>query len=337
MSINVACTAQLVPVIAALIESAIQSTPIHEDLDQGSMEDKDLSKDVREAVARENNRWKDFTASGMKGKGNLKEERALHKQTLQDLEHAHIVATSAWVPRYYPLGQDLEGRTYYALTPSEAEREAASKLIAGKDGRVKLHRKRGALTEEERREMQRWSWFIAVWGQLPEGAKVAKTDDEDDDGVDEGGESWWGFWDPAEVRKVAEWIAVKCELGEGKPRSQAALNTDKGKQVDRSSTYDTLASSLAGSREPSPLSDLSSDEEENDDENNDEEEDLYAGMRVDSQDHPVPTRRELRGLVKRLKEYADLLEWRIRRVGGEGSGEKNQDVLEPIPPKRFYK
>lgn len=328
IGVNIAYSAQLVPVIAALVGSAIQTRPVREEIEHGVAEEKQLVKDVREAVVEENNRWKDRTASGAQAKGSVKAERAGHKQTLQDLEHAHSVAQTACIPRYNMLGQDHEGRVYYALTPGEAEREAAIRLIAGKDGKVKLHRKRGGLTEEDRRDMNRWSWFVAVWGKLPGGAvKVESEDDSEDE--DEDRNAWWGFWDPQEITKVADWIAFKCELGDAKSkpsaRSVAGSAVDKGKAVEgRASTYDTLAtgSSLAGSREPSPLSDLSSDEDsdmDGDDSDEEDTEDLYAGMRTDPQGRPVSNRHELRELVKNLEGYANLLQWRIHRVGGDGS------------------
>ena len=80
-------------------------------------------------------------------------------------------------------------------------------------------------------------------------------------------------------------------------------------------------------------------EEEEEPESDDHEEDaITACMRDDSQGRPVPTKKQLRGLVQTLRDYADLLQWRIRRAGGDHAGEeKNSVVGGVIPAKKFYR
>ncbi|CCL99094.1 uncharacterized protein FIBRA_01108 [Fibroporia radiculosa] len=302
----VATAAQLIPVIARLIEFTLTTQPIRDDLDRGATLEKDLVKDVREAIVNENTRWKDFKANGNLTKAMMKLERMKHKQTLEDLEYAHRVALASCSLRYCPLGRDHEGRMYYALSPGEAEREAAMQLIAGKDRKVKIGRRRGGFTEDERRDLHRWSWFIAVWGKLPSGAAKAKNPDdetEDDDDDDDELETWWAFWQPEEIKKIADWITHQGELiqpGSFDDIEKIRLDDEQASITDSS----TIASSLVGSREPSPLSDLSDDDDNEVD---------SAGLH-DGGHRLGPSKLELQALVKSLKGYAELLQWRVRRV-----------------------
>ncbi|KAH9951550.1 hypothetical protein B0H21DRAFT_716488 [Amylocystis lapponica] len=338
-NVYVACSAQLIPVIASLLESTLQTKVIRAELERGAAEEKELAKQVKEAVNKENAKYKDSRASGSTAKGALKAEREQHKQALLDLENAHRLAAFTGLPRFSALGRDHEGRVYYALTPGAAEREAALQLLAGKDGKVRIRRR--GLTEEDRQGMRRWSWFIAVWGKAPNGAIIHKDDDDDDDeDEDMENDRWWGFWQPEEVKKVAEWIAIKCDLGEDDSRHVSEelengpiVRKDKGKAVDRfASVTDTLAS-LDQSREPSPLSDISSNEDEEADE---DDEELYDGMCVDSDGRPVPTKHNLHELVRGLQEYADLLQWRIQRVEGSAVNEKDSGIAGAVSAKNFY-
>ncbi|KZT10703.1 uncharacterized protein LAESUDRAFT_643979 [Laetiporus sulphureus 93-53] len=325
--VYVAVSAQLVPVIASLIESAILMQRVREEIDNGVMQEKELAKEFRVALAREKSQW--LKTKTTLGSAELRLQRKQYQQTCIDLEHAYRVAETTCIPRYAALGQDSEGRVYYALTPSEAEREAAAQLLAGKDGKVKVTRKRGGLTVEDRKEMQRWSWFIAVWGRLPKGAIRAKNDDEDsdDDDESEAEEGWWGFWEPAEIKKLAIWISQRYEADGAKPTNHAQSNSlsfhpgVKGKSVagrSRPASSSFIESSVMGSRECSPLSDLSEDNDSLSELTDDEEEQTgqqSEGMRIDSLTRQVPTNHELRALVQGLNDFADLLQWRISRAG----------------------
>src|SRR6266511_4004654 len=126
-----------------------------------------------------------------------------------------------------PLGTDNEGRVYYALSPSVAEREAALEYleVATREKAMKLKKKGRVLPIEERQGMRDWSWFVAVWGakhpSLPLGAKPLKTQGMDLDGgggsSEEGGDDetvlkWWGFWDAEEVTKLAEFITISSGI-----------------------------------------------------------------------------------------------------------------------------
>ncbi|KAI0949235.1 hypothetical protein AcW1_008909 [Taiwanofungus camphoratus] len=346
-SVYVANSAQLVHVIAELVESAIQTQAVRDEIDRGTAQEKELGREVKEAIAAENARWKGSKASG--SKVGTKAERAAHNQTLQDFEHAHRIGQANCIPRFTPLGQDHEGRVYYAMTPGPGEREAALRLIAGKGGKVKISRRRGGFSKDDRKSMRWWSWFIAVWGRMPEGALQAKDDDdseEDEEDENEDADAWWGFWDPEEIRRVAEWIAMKCELedGESERRGSAASAMDKGKGVEgRSSIASSTSSRNSGPdpREPSPLSDISSDEGDDQDSSDSDPEGndaLYEGIRTDSNGKPLPTQHELHNLVKGLEDYAALLQWRIQRVAGDGNAENNKGsgVTTSVSAQKFY-
>jgi hypothetical protein len=305
-NIYISHSAQLVPVIVDLIEAAIESPAIRNALEAGSIEEKELGKEVRDAISNENARWKSLSQTKDKAR------RAQHSKLLQDLEFSHRVAASRYAPRFAPLGQDLDGRVYYAISPAVGEIEAAGQLIRGKHTRPKIGRKR-LFGDEDREELQRWSWFIAVWGRKPEGAEEAmKDEDEDEDEqLDEDEKAWWGFWQPEEIKKLSAWLAIKSglttELYESDGVQNGAL---KGKRTNGRGIGSAVSSgltSLATSRDASPLSELS---------NVEEDEDLQM-MKIDSEGRPVPIKRDLRLLSQGLREYAELLEWRIQRVSGD--------------------
>lgn len=133
----------------------------------------------------------------------------------------------SFAPRFTTLGTDDDGRIYYALSPGVAEREAAFEYIEVASGEkvMKLKKKGRVLSVEERKEMKEWSWFIAVWGTRPpspsneakittvQKMKVDEAEDEDED--EENGLNWWGFWNPEDIMKLAEWISVKFVPEEG--------------------------------------------------------------------------------------------------------------------------
>ena len=117
-AVHISNSAQLVPVIVDLIEAAIDSPAIRDALETGPTEEKELSKDAKEAIANENARWKGLSETKDKAR------RAQHSKLLEDLESSLRLATTRYNPRFAPLGQDLEGRVYYAMSPAVGESEA---------------------------------------------------------------------------------------------------------------------------------------------------------------------------------------------------------------------
>lgn len=312
-TVYIANSAQLIPVIQDLIEASFESPDIRDALEEAASEEKELGKEAREAIAKENARWKDM--KDVKDKIQLKALREQHNKTLRDLEFSHLVAAPRYTPRFSPLGQDVDGRIYYALTPGLGESNAAIQLIHGKKSKVKIGRKR-ALTEEDRRDMLRWSWFVAVWGKKPEGAeeaqRIVEDGDSDSEEEDEDAEAWWGFWQPTEVTKLADWLAARSGVD-----AAIELHHLNRRPRGRSSTVGTGLSS----RDPSPLSDVSSDEE-------------AVQFKTDADGNRVPVKRELQGLVRGLREFAHLLEWRIQRASAEPTPLKEANGA--IPTSKFY-
>lgn len=326
-AIHIFNSAQLVPVITDLVAAAVESPVIRQSFDVASQLEKEMVKSAKEAIADENARWKNLSDTKDKAR------RSQHNQLLQDLEYAQRLVVTRYIPRFAPLGQDLEGRLYYAMSPAYGESEAATDLIRlKKDSRPKIGRKR-LFTEQDREEMQRWSWFVAVWGKKPEGAEEAKNDDDDDDEEeqDEGEETWWGFWQPEEIKKLSEWLAVKSGLVTELYESGGASKGKRTNARGRSSAFSSGLTSLAASREASPLSELSDDEDGE-----------VQMMKTDASGRPVPTKRDLHGLSHGLAEYAELLEWRIHRASGEvhtpppEKPGKNRRKVSPVPAGKFY-
>jgi len=233
-SIYISQSAQMIPVVAALIEAAIHTDAIREELDRGRKEEKDLVRDVKEYCRKENERLKD----NAKAKGQSREvkvEEEVHKRNLQHLENAMKLILPKFSPRFSPLGTDNEGRIFWALSSSISERNAAFDFItsvttgssesARKNIRSRAKSQGQAMNDEERGAMKWWSSFVAVWGKKPPIArnpsktKMAREISGHDaetggcDSDDEVVEKWWGFHEPDEIRKVADWIAIETGLG----------------------------------------------------------------------------------------------------------------------------
>ena len=172
----------------------------------------------------------------------------------------------------------MDGRTYWALSPGIKETEAAISYLASssrenKAASSKAKRSRTVPSEEDRKAMKKWSWFLAVWGPAPpvsERTRLEGSDDEDD-----ADEKWWGFWDPKEITKLANWIRSKSNLD------------------------DALESSTSSRQKPSTLGNTQDDLSEVED--------------VEMAINAMPTRNEIGSLVKELEQYAALLKYRTKR------------------------
>ncbi|KAI0690517.1 hypothetical protein BC835DRAFT_1521597 [Cytidiella melzeri] len=333
---HISNSAQLVPVIVDLIEAVMSSPALRDALEAGAAEEKEYGKLAREAVAAENNRWKEIKESKApkdSKKADAKGSREQHQQRIEDLEYAHRLASLRYISRFSPLGRDADGRVYYAMTPGMGESDASMNLLKGKDGRVKVGRKRGGFTEDDREEMERWSWFVAVWGRKPDGAEEARhhtLDEEEGEPADDSEEEcWWGFWQPQEVQKIAEWLTVKFGLEDDadtrqvvNPNTTKAAGGMKAKAArGRASTGSSSLTSLSSSHVSSltAISELS-----------DEDPDARISFQ-----RPLGHKRELQDLVNGLKDFADLLQWRIKRASA-GTLQKSSAKVEAVPVNRFY-
>lgn len=230
------------------------------------------------------------------------------------------------------------------------EKRAASHIISDdveKVGRSRRAHASGdvvAMDESRREELWNWDWFVAVWGRRPEGAVLGPdphrdedggdtTDDEDGEGEGGhgGGERWWAFWRPEDIRNLSRWIAyrhgVEREDDNHDPKegektiphvahhkaSNGLLAPPTGPSTAAPSTVDAISDRASTSfdhdtnsdgtpRDGSPLTDF--------DESGDE-----SGNKklMDSPPNGKPSRRAVNELVGALTGYAQLLEWRVQR------------------------
>lgn len=254
------------------------------------------------------------------------------------LEQAQRVASHAYALRFAPLGTDHEGRIYFALTPSMAEREVATALLAGDMSKGGKAQGRAVISANERSALRRWGWFISVWGKKPvDGVVPAGEDDDDVEDV----ERWWGIWQPNEIRRLADWIAIKNDIAEGKRLTTDATKGDghdkraaavpDGRGPSAASTkVGSHGSSRSGapSSKLTPLSVASDSEDElgfdsslssvSGDESDEEPNGDDGDVQIRGGDaRPLPSPNELKTLVKGLIEYADVLDWRVWRMEDE--------------------
>ncbi|KAL5484901.1 hypothetical protein ACEPAI_7543 [Sanghuangporus weigelae] len=264
---------QLLPCIIALCECALQGPSIRAEIAEGADDVRNENRAYFADVRKENERWAQERVSvgwgenkdedevkgdvAKKGKGKERDTEkekvyrvalAKHKDKLAALEYAHLLELQGAAPRFGPLGRDSQGRVYYA-----------SSAFRRKDKRAKAK----VPDEEEREEMQKWGWFLAVWGR---GAILERE------------ERWWGFYDPAEIRQLAKWLAA-AEGVDGKDSAFECFGEVKVKREDANNFE------LGGSG---------------------------SNGEIDFGQGP-PTQAQVKALVKGLNEYADLLEWRINR------------------------
>lgn len=194
---------------------------------------------------------------------------------MADIGDALKMVLMGYVTRVSPLGRDMDGRTYWALTPGIKETETALSYLTSfsresKAASSKVKRSRFVPSDEDRRPMKKWPWFLAVWGPTPPASERTRLEDSEDEGSDDDAEEkWWGFWDPKEITKLVHWIRLKSGLGDVKPTISSAFGDT---QMD----------------------------------------DLWEVATQDG-DNSIPTRDEVESLVKELEQYATLLKYRTKR------------------------
>ncbi|THH07984.1 hypothetical protein EW145_g3012 [Phellinidium pouzarii] len=270
---------QLIPPILALYECALQGASAREEIENGVADGKEANRMYYAKTREENERWAAEKAnlgheedkenkSGKKNtdaKGSGKEKDAhkdeayraaykAHKDKLDALDHTNTLALQRAASRFASLGKDAQGRIYYA---------ASVHRRAGKRSKIP--------SPEERAELSKWGWFLAVWGR---GSVTAETSNKHEENREE---RWWGFADPAEIKQLVKWITAT----EGLDLKDADVAGTSAGTASASSS-DDIGPAAGNIREP----DL-----------------LGLGRR--------PSRGELKALIKSLGEYADLLAWRI--------------------------
>ncbi|CAA7261782.1 unnamed protein product [Cyclocybe aegerita] len=224
--IVVAQSWQMIPIVLSLIHSALETSIIRAEIEQGGKDHKDVNRDAKEAVRLENERWEqERSTMGKCAKDKTvqtenRTKRAIHKDQIADIENALKIVGSSFATRFMPLGTDNEGRTYYALSPGVAEREAALEYlsIAGSEKPLKPKKKGCVRSVPERQSLRDWSWLIAVWGKRgPLTPAEVKAKMGEEDGLNIEKEQWWGFWGSDHIDKLAEYFSVKSGLEEDAP------------------------------------------------------------------------------------------------------------------------
>ena len=210
-----------------------------------------------------------------------------------------------------------------------AERDAAAALLAGDTSKGGKARGRAIISADERGTMRRWGWFIAVWGQKPADGLVPACEDDDsdsesDDDSDDDTERWWGLWHADEIRKLADWIAIKngCAGGREEDEDERKRSTEAESSGARSSQLTPLLSEVSSSSDT-------------------EDETGEDGRAI------IPTLNELETLVGSLREYAEVLDWRVWRMEEDPSADDKENgvakkskagaaQIRAVPPANFY-
>ncbi|KAJ4468133.1 hypothetical protein J3R30DRAFT_1677685 [Lentinula aciculospora] len=200
--LHVVHSAQMIPVILGLIEIVLESHAIRVELDNGRKEGKERLRESRELIKLENESWKNSEASQESDISQITLNRQAHQSRVQVIENAAKVISTSFLPRFSPLGFDPEGRVYWVLTPGVYDREYALDHVVSRtpnaSKRLRNRRQRRQREEADSKALREWSWFLAVWGNKPCASGTSHGDEP----------QWWGFWDPAEIRKLADWISI---------------------------------------------------------------------------------------------------------------------------------
>ncbi|KIJ49555.1 hypothetical protein M422DRAFT_27922 [Sphaerobolus stellatus SS14] len=280
---------QLLPILLFLVELLMEGESVRTELEVGTKQVKETRALYFKAMKEETERWatekatlmEERPASNEKEKSKSKsdpwrikyrEAETAHKQTVANLQNMHKADLDSCSSRFMPLGRDLEGRVYYALSASGPQK--------GKKDRVP--------SESERVSMKKWGWLLACYGKPGSVVKPLDSDDMDSNSDEEGesGDRWWGFSDADEMRKLSKWflheIEIKEDTSSGNSKAPSAFS-ERAQSPRRSLT---------------PLSVL--------------EEELGSKHKEDRM-MPRGAVSEVKTLAKSVMEFADFIEWRLKR------------------------
>ncbi|TFK26530.1 hypothetical protein FA15DRAFT_278859 [Coprinopsis marcescibilis] len=255
---SIVSSSQMIPVVLSMIEYILQLgiEALRTEIDEGLQSSKDMTRQIRECVKGEGERWEVVRKEreGDKDKGKSKNKlkfqaaKKLHKDILSALDGAGSIVQTGFIHRYSPLGADPDGRVYYTLAPGIAEREAAleyvDKMLAYREqpskAKLRLKKKGRTVKGEDRDGLTEWSWMVLVWGQIPDAKEAfcpnlpSNSDDEDEDedamdvdGVDKDDPTkprWYAFTQPEDIRHLAQWLALEngLETEDGSEKEKAS-------------------------------------------------------------------------------------------------------------------
>ena len=230
-SVNIICSGQMVPVVVALINFALTTDLIREEIETGLKEAKEFSQKSKEAIKLENERWTNsrktlgkernhtpgqvsisrFVEKPFPNLPQYKLLRGMHKQRLLNIDNSLEIISSNYVGRFQVLGKDHEGRTYWTTSPGIDEIVAAheflttitSDMSSEESGSSKKKKKEQLGPETRPRDNSReWTWFVAVWGRAPPDWEASDSEDDEEDTR----ERWWVFDEAGEIRRLANWL-----------------------------------------------------------------------------------------------------------------------------------
>ncbi|TFK68703.1 hypothetical protein BDN72DRAFT_878887 [Pluteus cervinus] len=188
---------QMIPVILALMDRALQTSRLRQELEEGIHRGKESSRLVRELGKEEVTRWNlERQAMGEKH-SELKSRRLSHKMCLKDLDAVTKINSLGVSSRCGPLGADEDGHVFWALSPPACERTDADNFVV----QFKPSASKNNATQTGPSDIPKWTTFVLVWGK-PFGTDSMGPESDT-------AEAWWVFEDPTEIRRVAEWYTVE--------------------------------------------------------------------------------------------------------------------------------
>ncbi|KAF7980756.1 hypothetical protein HWV62_36793 [Athelia sp. TMB] len=207
-TVLVAQSSQMVPVVIALVEATLRTEAVRGEIEDGVKDGKEKARESKELMKAEMERWDKVKEKETNHKSKeATQRREQHRAIINDLESTLKIAMPAYAPRFDgPIGTDIDGRVYWALTPSVTERELSIEAILDKEQKPKRPKR---MVPEHRDAMKKWSWFMAVW----EPSADVQSDDASAEGSEAGKDEgcWFGLCDPAHIKTVADWIEIRAE------------------------------------------------------------------------------------------------------------------------------
>ncbi|KAF5370795.1 hypothetical protein D9758_001868 [Tetrapyrgos nigripes] len=237
-------SAQLIPVVIGLIETATESYTVRNEIEEGVQEGKEKVRETRETIKNENDKFESLKKhleelsqpeDEKQLADKLKNERSSHKSTVQAIESALKVVMPFYAPRFGPLGTDHDGRTYWALSPNVRDRTQAFQFLSLKSSGSlpKKNRTKKDTRKKENADAEGWTRFLVVWGKRPWGDNMSGEKDE--------GEAWWIFWEPAEIQKLSEWISMVNGSSSTATKESSSTSSTKSSHSGR---FDGLTKNL---------------------------------------------------------------------------------------------
>ncbi|KAF8320696.1 hypothetical protein DL93DRAFT_2152611 [Clavulina sp. PMI_390] len=213
---------QLIPVIISLMEEALHTSGIRQELDDGMKEMVRIKKDRAAEVAAETERFtalkNEANEERDKAKQNLphdaawqaklKEARDSHKVNSTEIAVRYNAELQGHTLRFGSLGTDHDGRTYYALSHPRAIASGPTKT----KGRKPKPTAPSPPSPAERESLANWAYFVFVWGKRPASASAVRSgggaSEASNPKADKDIERWWAFSTSESIHVLSKWIST---------------------------------------------------------------------------------------------------------------------------------